>query len=45
MNPRIIALLAVLASAEQALAGDPASVAGHPGKTSAVRAHKPGPLR
>ena len=42
MNPRIIALLAVLASAEQALAGDPASVAGHPGKTSAVRAHKPG---
>ena len=42
MNPRIIALLAVLASAEQALAGDPASIAGHPGKTSAVRAHKPG---
>ena len=42
MNPRIIALLAVLASAEQALAGDPASVAGHPGKTPSVRAHKPG---
>jgi len=42
MNPRILALLAVLASAEQALAGDPASLAGHPGKTTAVRAHKPG---
>ncbi len=28
MNPRIIALLAVLASAEQALAGDPAGLAG-----------------
>ena len=42
MNPRIIALLAVLASAEQALAGDPAGLAGHPGKTPSVRAHKPG---
>jgi len=42
MNPRIIALLAVLASAEQALAGDPASIAGHPGKAPAVRAHTPG---
>ena len=42
MNPRIIALLAVLASAEQAVAGDPASLAGHPGKATAVRAHKPG---
>ena len=41
MNPRIIALLAVLASAEQALAGDPAGLAGHPGKVPAVRAHKP----
>lgn len=41
MNPRIIALLAVLASAEQALAGDPAGLAGHPGKAPAVRAHKP----
>jgi len=42
MNPRIIALLAVLASAEQALAGDPASVPGHVGKALPVRAHKPG---
>jgi CxxC motif-containing protein (DUF1111 family) len=41
MNPRIIALLAVLASAGQALAGEPTGVAGHPGKAPAVRAHKP----
>lgn len=42
MNPRIIALLAVLASAEQAWAGDPAGLVAHPGKTPSVRAHKPG---
>ncbi len=41
MNPRIIALLAVLASAGQALAGDPAGAVGHPGKVHAVRAHMP----
>ena len=41
MNPRIIALLAVLASAGQAWAGAPAGVAGHPSKTPAVRAHLP----
>ena len=41
MNPRIIALLAVLASAGQALAGDPAGIVGHPGKVHAVRAHMP----
>jgi len=36
VNPRIIALLAVLASAEQALAGDPANLAGHPGNLSSI---------
>lgn len=37
MNPRIIALLALLASAAQAWAGEPA---GRPGKVLAVRPHK-----
>jgi CxxC motif-containing protein (DUF1111 family) len=41
MNPRIIALLAVLASAGQALAGDLAGAVGHPEKVHAVRAHMP----
>jgi CxxC motif-containing protein (DUF1111 family) len=41
MNPRIIALMAVLASAGQALAGEPTNGAGHPGQVPAVRAHKP----
>jgi CxxC motif-containing protein (DUF1111 family) len=42
MNPRIIALLAVLATAGQAVANDSPSAAGQPGKAPAVRAHKPG---
>ena len=42
INPRIIALLAVLAAAEQAVANDSPSATGQPGKAPAVRAHKPG---
>ena len=42
INPRIIALLAMLATAEQAVAKDSPSAAGQPGKAPAVRAHKPG---
>ncbi len=42
INPRIIALLAMLATAEQAVAKDSPSAAVQPGKAPAVRAHKPG---
>jgi CxxC motif-containing protein (DUF1111 family) len=42
INPRIIALLAMLATAEQAVAKDSPSATGQPGKAPAVRAHKPG---
>ncbi len=41
INPRIIALLAVLAAASQAVAIDTPNASGQPGKAPAVRAHKP----